>query len=167
MVSIIRQANLEDREAIYQLHLKSWQTNYGNELSQNILETKVPDEMAAKWAKRTLRWPEIILVAESGPETKKIVGFVCALADREVPLIDNLHVLSEVQSRGVGAKLLGAVLTKLAMSGFETATLEVLESNERARRFYTSMGGEDIGRFWFDFMGKKVPERHFRFKTTN
>jgi hypothetical protein len=78
--------------------------NYRNELSRNTLETEVPGELAAKWAERTFHWPELILVAKSGPQAWKFVGFVCALADRKVPLIDNLHVLSEVQSRGMGAK---------------------------------------------------------------
>jgi hypothetical protein len=53
------------------------------------------------------------------------------------------------------------------MNGFEAATREVLESNKRARQFYARMGGEDVGRFWCTFMGKKVAERHFRFGTSN
>ncbi|MGJ8587982.1 MAG: hypothetical protein ACSHXW_07495 [Yoonia sp.] len=43
MFSIIRPANLADRGAIYQLHLKPWRAIWGNELSRNILETEVPD----------------------------------------------------------------------------------------------------------------------------
>ncbi len=166
MTPIIRPAAPADRKAICALHLASWQANYGAELSAAELHGDLPAEMAAKWQDRRFGWPNLILVADPPNAAGAIAGFVCALADRDPPLIDNLHVRQELQSLGIGAALLDASFALLAAKGFRHATLSALESNRRARAFYARMGGRDEGVFEGELMGKTIREHRFCFDLT-
>lgn len=159
----IREATADDREAICALHLASWQANYDIELTQDTLNNVLPEMMRETWVNRTFEWPEVTLVAHSNGEERDMLGFVCAFADRNPPLIDNLHVRQNAQSGGIGALLLTGVLNHLRDHDFEQAHLEVLEKNHRALAFYARMGGREIGRFKGKLVGKEIDERRFQF----
>nr|WP_275296991.1 GNAT family N-acetyltransferase [Jannaschia sp. Os4] len=116
--------------------------------------------MAAKWRARRFAWPEAILVAD-GPDG--LDGFVCALADRDPPLIDNLHVRPGAQGRGTGARLLRAVRDVLAERGLPRAYLTVLESNPRGLAFYLREGGVDEGPVGDTLVGHPVRARRIGF----
>ena len=139
---MIRAATGADRDAVRALHLASWQANYRGTLPDDYLRDALPAEVAAKWAARSFEWPEVTLL-EEGPDGP--AGFVCALADRAVPLVDNLHTRPGLYGRGTGARLLRAVRAALAERGFERCTLTVLESNAAGLRFYLREGGRDEG----------------------
>ncbi|SDZ05864.1 Ribosomal protein S18 acetylase RimI [Jannaschia faecimaris] len=139
---MIRLATAADREAICALHLASWQDSYGGELPPAYLRDVLPDAMAKKWATRSFAAPEMTFVAE---EEGRLVGFVCALTDRDPPLIDNLHVRPDQRGQGTGGALMSAVKDALAADGFDHAYLTVLESNSRALAFYLARGGRDEG----------------------
>ena len=155
----VRPATVHDRWDICQLHLESWQTTYKHDVSKHMLENVFPAKMKKQWAARTFCDPEVGLVAEES----QLSGFVFALTDQDVPLVDNLHVRPGIQSRGIGALLLKEVLDELRTRGFQKANLEVLETNQRARDFYTRMGGQDIGACTGTLFGKTVAERRFEF----
>ena len=156
----IRLATHADRAAVRDLHLASWRANYGAELPADFLLNRLPAEMEAKWAARGFVWPELTLVVDG---RDGLAGFVCALADRDPPLIDNLHVRPGLNSRGVGAALLNAALDGLAERDFGAATLTVLESNPRARAFYLRMGGRDAGTVADELVGRPVTARRIDF----
>ena len=157
---LIRPASPADRDAIAALHAASWQDAYTAELPADFLRDAVPGLLRDKWAARTFAAPELTLVAEA---EGALAGFVCALTDRDPPLIDNLHVRPGLRGSGTGARLMAAIRAALAGQGFARATLTVLESNPRARAFYFGQGGTDEGVVRERMVGRPVLARRIGF----
>lgn len=85
-----------------------------------------------------------LLVADDGGA---LIGFVAYLASRDPDAdpaltgeIGALYLLPDAWGGGTGRRLMAAALDGLAGAGFTQATLWVLESNSRARRFYEAGG---------------------------
>lgn len=156
---MIRAATPADRDAICALHLASWQDSYGAELPAAYLRNDLPKAMAEKWAARRFAHPEVTLVAEG----TGLAGFVCALCDRDPPLIDNLHVRPDLRGQGTGADLLARIRGALAAMGHSHAYLTVLESNPRALAFYLAQGGTDGGPVSDMLVGHPVQARRIDF----
>lgn len=146
---LLRDATTDDRGALGALHTRSWRANYSKELRPTSLGDVRENDMRNQWATRSFARPELIIVAEVTDERRhhvtSIAGFICVLADNDPPLIDNLHVVSEWPSHGLGATLVQSALERLSHKGFEAAVLGVLASNTRARQFYARIGGQDTG----------------------
>lgn len=100
------------------------------------------------------RWPAIagvmraellpiarrILVATQGPV---IVGY----SYREGATIEDLWVDPPFQNAGIGPQLLHAQIAAIAAEGYRTASLECLEMNVHARRFYEREGWRLVYRY--------------------
>jgi ribosomal protein S18 acetylase RimI-like enzyme len=156
----IRPARKADLAALVALHVASWQASYGDALPADALRDEVPRHLAAKWADRLEKGtPFVTLMAGDGP----LDGFVCAMPDRAPPLIDNLHVRPGLHSRGLGARLLGAMLDALVARGAPRVDLFVLETNLRARAFYARHGGRDLGGLDDALIGRPVRVRRIAF----
>jgi ribosomal protein S18 acetylase RimI-like enzyme len=76
-----------------------------------------------------------------------LLGFVAYSPSRDddadpdlVGEIDAIYVLPSAWGEGVGRRLMGAALARLAEAEFVQVTLWVLDSNIRARRFYEIAG---------------------------
>ena len=69
-----------------------------------------------------------------------------------------VYLLEAHQRRGVGRRLACAVAHGLLSAGFESMLLWVLEENRRARRFYESLGGEQVGRKNIEIGGAALVE---------
>lgn len=157
---LIRRAVPSDRDAITALHLASWQDAYAVELPPEVLRDEVPGFLRDRWAARRFIPPEVTLVAEDGGILR---GFVCALTDRDPPLIDNLHVHPDLRGGGTGARLLIEVRAALRAEGFHRACLTVLERNPRALAFYLREGGVDEGAVEDVLVGRAVRARRVGF----
>ena len=77
----------------------------------------------------------------------KLVGFVDYSASRDgdadreqVGEVNALYLEPEAWGSGAGRLLMDAALARLTAAGFAQATLWVLDSNARARRFYEAGG---------------------------
>lgn len=81
-----------------------------------------------------------ILVAT---RASRIVGF----SYRDRAMIDDLWVDPPFQRTGIGPRLLRAQLEAIAADGYRTASLECLETNVHARRFYEREGWRPIYRY--------------------
>lgn len=157
---MIRHATAADREAIAALHLASWQASYGVVLPEAVLRDVLPGYLARKWEARGFGPDQVTLVAAGAAG---LDGFACALTDRPVPLIDNLHVRPSRRGGGIGAALLAALLDALRAAGAAAAELTVLERNPRAHAFYLRHGGRDIGGEDDRLAGRPVRVRRVRF----
>jgi GNAT superfamily N-acetyltransferase len=74
-------------------------------------------------------------------------------ADRADPTLGDLYALylnPDVWHRGIGTQLHAAALDRLRSCGFTHAGLWVLDTNERALRFYCRHGWTDTGRSQLD-----------------
>ncbi len=85
-----------------------------------------------------------VLVADDGGRVTGFVGYFPSRDSDADPALTGeigaIYLLPEAWDGGLGRRLMDAALGGLAAAGFTQATLWVLESNTRARRFYEAGG---------------------------
>ena len=81
-----------------------------------------------------------ILVAIGGAQ---VVGY----SYRERAIIEDLWIDPRFQGAGIGRQLQRAQIAAIAADGYRTASLECLETNVRARRFYEREGWRPVYRY--------------------
>ncbi len=143
----IRPAQPRDAAEMALLHVRTWQAAYRGQLPEAYLES-----LEAEIEQRTARWERLIASAASRRQSQllaldgdRIVGFVTfgpsdGAPDPEIGELYAIYVDPGSWDRGIGRELFAAAVRGLADSGFAAATLWVLESNARARRFYEAAG---------------------------
>lgn len=148
----IRLAAIEDARAIAELHIRSWQWAYRGQIPDayldnlsSQLERRVEQRRAELAALPPhARW----WVAEQG---SKIVGFARTGQCRDQDVapgtaeVEAIYLAQEVAGQGIGRALFARAVADLHQRGFQRATLWVLESNQRARRFYEVAGWSPDG----------------------
>ncbi len=142
----IRPARLTDTGQIADVHVRSWQVGYRDQIPQDYLDGLDPAERVGIWdrAVREADWPRrgTLVATEDG----RVVGFAHIAPARDedsngaVGEIWAIYLSPDVWGRGIGRELMAAALSQLAQAGFEQVTLWVLDSNARARRFYEAAG---------------------------
>ncbi|MDV5167856.1 GNAT family N-acetyltransferase [Photobacterium rosenbergii] len=143
----IKPARLEDRNAISQLHARSWQTVYAGLLTKKYLSEDVFNERDAVWQQRFSQPAanQRIFVAT---EDDKLLGFICIYLDQHQEygtLIENLHVDTSTTGKGIGKALLQHAASVIQdEASYIGAYLEVLCQNLRAQKFYDYLGGSPI-----------------------
>lgn len=139
----IRAAQTHDAAEIARLHVRTWQAAYRGQLPDAYLQS-----LDAEIEQRTARWERAIANAASRHQRQllaldgdRIVGFVTfgpsdGEPDPEVGELYAIYVDPSSWGRGFGRELFAAAESGLTDAGFGAATLWVLETNARARRFY-------------------------------
>lgn len=157
----LRDATNQDAPGIAALHASSWRNAYRGALSEAYLAGDIEGDRMAVWRKR-LDHPsgnQRVAVAE---DDGALVGFACWYLNDDThwgSMLDNIHVCKEHQGQGAGRLLMRAV----AQSCVETASsfgfyLWVIQSNDRALRFYHALGGKTVGEdVWAPPGGGNVP----------
>ncbi len=139
-----RKATPADAQAIANLHALSWQRHYKGLVDAYYLEHLCLKERTEIWQNRFEEMPEnrSIILAE---EEEKLCGFVCTFlnkGDEHGAFLDNLHVLSEWQGKGIGKTLMHKTTQWiLERAGNIPMYLWVLPDNQQAIYFYKKMGG--------------------------
>lgn len=139
----IRPARSDDAEALATVHVRSWQAAYAGLIPQTYLDNLSLARRVDLW-KRILAgtaWPSSgTLVAEV---EDKVVGFVSLFPSRDddqdptlVGEVTSIYTVPEAWGRGIGRALMQAAIGRLTDAGYAAATLWVLDTNTRARRFY-------------------------------
>jgi ribosomal protein S18 acetylase RimI-like enzyme len=146
----LRRASPNDWEAVAAIHAASWRSAYRGIYPDAYLDSEVPEERRAFWRialdKMDPELDAVFLAEEAGGA----VGFACIRrkAEAEGPLLDNLHVLPERQSEGIGRRLIAAAAAWLTWKEPEAPLqLVVWKDNVAARRFYARMGGREVEEF--------------------
>ena len=170
VVSVIRPAEVSDAERIGLIHVRSWQSAYQGLISQDYLDGLDPAERSGRW-RRTLetidRSRAGILVASSGTQ---VVGFAGYGPSRDADadpgrtgLLATIYLLPEAWGTGTGRELMAAAVQGLTALGYAEATLWVLDSNDRARRFYAKAGWAEDGAVQVDdSLGLTLTEVRYR-----
>jgi ribosomal protein S18 acetylase RimI-like enzyme len=145
--TVIRAARVEDASQIAVVHVRSWQGAYRGLLPQAYLDGLDPAQRVGRWERSLAEANDGrngVLVADAGGT---LLGFVGYSPNRDgdvdparVGEIDAIYLLPSAWGEGVGRRLMGAALTRLAEARFHQVTLWVLDSNVRARRFYEAGG---------------------------
>ena len=99
------------------------------------------------WSKVAgLLYGEMIPIARAAlvaTRASRVVGF----SYRNGAMIDDLWVDPSFQCTGIGPRLLRVQLEAIASDGYRTASLECLEANVHARRFYEREGWRPVYRY--------------------
>lgn len=142
----VRPATPADADGIGLVHARSWQAAYRGLLPREYLDRIDPAQRADRW-RRVLtgdgadRDGVLVAGAPDGPVT----GFVSFGATRDGDLdarvtgeVYALYAAPDAWGTGTGRALMDAAVTELARLGYADAALWVLDSNDRARRFYSA-----------------------------
>lgn len=142
---VIREANLADARAIAQAHVRSWQAAYRDELLADHLDGLSVDEREAQWTGwlGDTGFRGGTLVAEADGAVIGFAGFGPS-RDEDAPdatgEVYTIYLRPEWFGRGVGRELFARANERLRELGYTRATLWVLATNERSRRFYERAG---------------------------
>lgn len=140
----LRPATISDAEAIARAHVLTWQTSYRGLVPDDFLDALVVESRADTWR---------VVLGEANPTHAtwvglidgQVVGFAHVGPSRDDDARDGvgelyaIYVLAEHQGRGVGQALIRVAASWLG-ERYRSATLWVLEANERSRRFYEMSG---------------------------
>lgn len=153
----LRDAAPADAHAIATVLVRSWRAAYRGLLPDEVLADLSVADREELWSDAlTARRPNtgavvatidgvIVGVAATGPPLVP--------ADRADPTLGDLYALyldPDVWRRGIGTRLHAAAIDRLRSCGFAHAGLWVLDTNERALRFYLHHGWTDAGRSQLD-----------------
>ncbi len=164
----LRRARQSDARGIAEVHVGTWRHAYRNLLPAAYLDSLSVDARERFWATelRVLPAGRSLWLAESDGQ---IVGFANAGPSRDDGMppstgeVYAIYVLPECWDRGVGRNLLVHAERDLIEHGYDEATLWVLESNDRARRFYEAAGWRTDGAIKVDRIGdRQVREVRYR-----
>ncbi|MGH9008153.1 MAG: GNAT family N-acetyltransferase [Acidimicrobiales bacterium] len=165
----IRTAPAGDAPGIATVQVETWRVAYRGQVPDAHLDALSIDDRTGRW-RHILADSEppsrVAIVADDG---HAVVGFAhigeCRDADAapEVGELNALYVLPGHWDTGVGRRLIEAAEARLAAAGFASATLWVLDSNARGRRFYEAAGWAPDGATQLTAIGDElVPETRYR-----
>lgn len=148
----VRPASATDTHRIAEIHVAAWRVAYRGQVPDAFLDGLSVERRLSAWSDIIggTHWPSTgVLVAED--DRGKLVGFahVCSSRDDdagpEIGEVTSIYIAPETWQQGAGRALLDAATATLRTAGFVSATLWVLDTNDRARRFYERMGWRPDG----------------------
>lgn len=145
---MVREARLEDAEAITKVHIDSWRTTYKGIVPDEFL-AKMDYEKRLKDRRERMSKPDPdkgIFVAED--EQGKVVGFAhCGRLRDGDPAYDGelyaIYLYKENQCQGHGKDLLKAVARWLKDHGYKSMLVWVLDENP-SKHFYIAQGAQTL-----------------------
>jgi GNAT superfamily N-acetyltransferase len=145
----LRQAQESDANAIARLHAASWREHYRGMLADAYLDGDLVAERLAHWQARLTEAGDGVFAVLALDEGRP-VGFACAIAGADPRwgvLLDNVHVVSGEQRRGVGRRLVhGVTAWALEHHLGDGIYVWVIEANAAARAFYDRLGAIAVER---------------------
>jgi ribosomal protein S18 acetylase RimI-like enzyme len=167
----LRDATPADAHAIATVTVRSWRDAYRGLLPDDVLAGLSVRDREQLWSDTlTARPAHTRTVVAAIADV--VVGFAATGPplvpdDRADPALGDLYALylnPDTWRRGIGTQLHAAALDRLRSCGFTRAGLWVLDTNERALRFYDRHGWTDTGRTQVDRGpgGIELPERRLQ-----
>jgi ribosomal protein S18 acetylase RimI-like enzyme len=140
----IRDAVLDDADAMGHLHVRAWQSAYRGVMPDEYLDGLQAQDRVEMWRDRIARSDlPALMVAVVADE---VVGFAAFGAEQPPTSPFTCGELYAVNldpaywGRGIGRVLLRRVTEALTALGYDEAVLWVVPENERARALYESEG---------------------------
>jgi L-amino acid N-acyltransferase YncA len=151
----IRDAVVEDAGQIAGIHVRSWQFAYRGIVPDDVLDALSTEQRRAFWVEELVRSSRRTLVVEVDEAIAGWAAFgPCRDADAPAAVeVYGIYLDPAFLRRGLGKLLWAAACRAMAADGHARAAVWVVSANDRARRFYESMGGV------LDDSASKVVER--------
>ncbi|MGL5925783.1 GNAT family N-acetyltransferase [Chroococcidiopsis sp.] len=146
---IVREANLNDVQAIARVHVDTWYTTYKGILPESYLAKISYQQRESAWRKileNTTNSSQFVDVAEN--DSGQIIGFANGGKERTGDRtykgeLYAIYVLEVYQRQGIGYRLTLSAVDKLSELGFNSMLVWVLADNP-ACRFYETIGGQKV-----------------------
>jgi GNAT superfamily N-acetyltransferase len=131
---------------IAEIHVRSWQAGYRGLIPQDYLDGLDPAARVDA-RRRTLQEADLprsgtLVATDNG----RVIGFAHIGPARDEDAgqaageVWAIYLAPGAWGKGCGRELMSAALAELARGGYQHATLWVLDTNARARRFYDAAG---------------------------
>ena len=165
---VIRPALPGDADAVARVHVESWRSAYRGLLPAEYLAGLTVEDRAPRWRERLrhIGAREDVITAVRGGT---IVGFASSGPARDSDCDDRvcgelyaIYLLEHEWGGGAGRALHEAAVAALREARFADATLWVLDTNDRARRFYEREGWAADGATKVERYGVRVTEVRYR-----
>ncbi len=166
----VRRATPQDAASVAEIHVASWRAGYAGLLPDTLLTSLSVEERTTSWTGYLDESAQGSTFIATSDDTA--YGFATVGPGRDddaTPETGELWALythPDAWGHGAGAALLTAGLDQLGALGFSRATLWVLTTNQRARRFYEWHGWETDGRSKIEDRGG-APLDHVRYELTD
>jgi GNAT superfamily N-acetyltransferase len=157
---VVRDAGIDDVEAIARVQVRSWQEAYAHVFAAEDL-AGLSVERRQEVAREALG-SAVALVAERDGE---VLGFAFAGPSRDsegVAELYSIYVDPNAWGTGHGRELILEVERRLREQGFIWAELWVLEDNPLGRRFYEAAGWSSADTRPIEIFATEVPEIRYR-----
>ena len=141
---VIREATIEDAEAVAQLHVATWRVVYEGIIHQSYLDSCLDlKDRIQRWMSHINEGHTTVFVTE---EERSMIGFVDVGVSREEGMRDqaeiySLYLVSDRLREGIGTLLFNHAVRQISTWDFNHFYLWTLEENMRGRSFYERMGG--------------------------
>lgn len=148
----VRQAKVEDAAGIAEVHVKGWQSAYRGQISDSYLDSLSITE----------GWKDQIKSSEKGSfilvaiNNNKVVGWCTGGKSKDEDSTQDtgeiyaIYVHPNFIGKGAGSKLMESGLNLLRKDGYKRATLWVLDTNEKTRKWYEDKGWKVEGKTKID-----------------
>jgi len=155
----IRKAVIADASGIAKVHVDSWRSTYSGIVPDEYLKNLSYESREMMWKKGIPHGH--IFIAEN--EEGEVVGFACGGQERSGEY-ENFHgelyaiyILKEYQGRGLGKKLVAAVVRQLLGKNITNMLVLVLEENKSCL-FYEALGARKLDSLEVEIGGKTLKE---------
>lgn len=144
----VRSASPEDASAIGNVHVAAWEAAYRGTLADSVLDSFTPDGKAVEWRayleREIVATERLWVLIDPG---ERVAGYCRTGPARDKDLeaeitaeVYGLYVHPDHWGAGAGKLLFGWAVDDFVHRAFFQASLWVVDSNDRARRFYESSG---------------------------
>ncbi len=168
-MTLIREATLDDIDAIAATGIEGWREAYRDVLPAAVLASMSVDRQVRRWRRYMTEQNGSIstFVATAGAT---IVGFGRCGGQRTRELVEAgytgeyqaLHVRRAMQRHGLGRALITAMTDALSAAGHRASAVWVFRDNLPGRRFYGALGGDVIGEREQTLAGHAIFESRLR-----
>jgi len=143
----VRRATVDDVPAIARVQVASWAGVYRGLMPDSIFDNVTLERRTEQWSRYFVNRPSAsaLLVAEDGGGV--VVGMASVGPNRDDDLMAEpvaellaIYVEPEHWDQGYGRRLMIACVAEMQLLGYDSATLWVLDANERGIAFYEAGG---------------------------
>lgn len=147
---IIREAICADAAGIARVAVDTWRSAYRDLLPPAAFAALSYEERERRWTERLCGPPDGRVAYVATDAAGQVIGFTLGGPERSGDPVYRaevyaLYILGAYQRRGLGRRLLAAVVPPLAAAYGPALLIGVLAANAPARAFYEALGGRYLG----------------------